>query len=91
MFTSQCCFCFSMLLIVDSIYAMVGKMVDLPDDESTPEKRVNKIFDKMDISKDDILSLEEFKEGSKYDAWILQALAIDLTEDDKSARPSTDF
>jgi len=77
-----------MLLIVKSIYSMVGKMVDLPDDENTPEKRVNKIFTKMDINQDYELSLEEFKEGSKYDAWILQALAIDLPEQE---RPHASF
>ena len=78
-----------MLLIVDSIYRMVGKMVDLPEDESTPEMRVNKIFNKMDISRDDVLTLDEFKEGSKHDAWILQALAIDLDEDEsKGHKPS---
>ena len=36
----------------------------------------------MDISQDDFLTLEEFKEGSKYDAWILEALAIDITSDE---------
>ena len=56
--------------------------MDLPEDENTPEKRVNKIFTKMDISQDDFLTLEEFKEGSKYDAWILEALAIDITSDE---------
>ena len=40
--------------IVDStfqsncIYIFQGKMVDLPEDEDTPEKRVDKIFQKMD-------------------------------------------
>ena len=71
-----------MIVIVQSIYSMVGKMVDLPEDELTPEQRVNKIFRKMDTSEDDMVNLEEFKEGAKGDTWILQALAIDLSEED---------
>lgn len=37
-----------MIDIVDSIYCMVGNMLDLPLDEDTPEKRVDKIFTQMD-------------------------------------------
>ena len=33
---------------MDSIYKMVGQMVEFPEDEDTPQKRVDKIFDAMD-------------------------------------------
>lgn len=69
-----------MLHIVEAIYRMVGKMVDLPEDEDTPEKRVDKIFHKMDKNDDGKLTMDEFREGSKCDPWIVQALAIDLPE-----------
>ncbi|CEP08048.1 hypothetical protein [Parasitella parasitica] len=65
-----------MLHIVDAIYKMVGSMVKLPPDEDTPEKRVNKIFDLMDDDKDGRLSMDEFREGSKKDPTILQALNL---------------
>ena len=60
--------------IVDStfqtncIYIFQGKMVDLPEDEDTPEKRVDKIFQKMDK----VLNLELFL--LIYSIWIYTCL-----------------
>ncbi|KAL7980870.1 hypothetical protein Chor_002024 [Crotalus horridus] len=40
-----------MLDIVDAIYQMVGNTVELPEEENTPEKRVDRIFAMMDKAK----------------------------------------
>lgn len=51
---------------------MTGSMVKLPEDENTPEKRVDKIFAAMDFNKDHQLTFDEFAEGSKKDPSIVQ-------------------
>ncbi|KAL7749183.1 Calcium-binding protein NCS-1 [Sorochytrium milnesiophthora] len=65
-----------MLSVVSAIYKMVGSMGKLGTDEDTPQKRVAKIFELMDKDHDGLLSMQEFKEGSKNDPSILQALNL---------------
>lgn len=68
--------------IVDAIYSMIGNMLELPRDEDTPQKRVEKIFSNMDLNFDGKLTREEFKQGSKNDPWIVQALTMEMNSDD---------
>lgn len=62
--------------IVDAIYQMVGQ-VSTDGDDASPETRVAKIFDQMDKNNDDRLTMEEFKEGSRADPRIVQALSME--------------
>ncbi|TPX36318.1 hypothetical protein SmJEL517_g01485 [Synchytrium microbalum] len=65
-----------MLAIVEAIYKMVGGIMELPADESTPQMRVQKIFDLFDTDGDSKITLDEFREGSKKDPSIVTALSL---------------
>jgi Ca2+-binding EF-hand superfamily protein len=64
-----------MLLITSSIYQMIGSMVNLPDDEKTPELRVEKQFKLLNKNIDrDTITLEEFKKFPALEPTIDKAL-----------------
>ncbi|KAI7882195.1 calcium-binding protein NCS-1 [Lichtheimia hyalospora FSU 10163] len=65
-----------MLRIVEAIYKMVGRIVQLPPDEDTPEKRARKIFNMMDLDNDGRVTMEEFRKGSRKEPSIVQALSL---------------
>ncbi|XP_061672495.1 neuronal calcium sensor 1b isoform X2 [Syngnathoides biaculeatus] len=67
-----------MLNIVDAIYQMVGNTVELPEEENTPEKRVDRIFAMMDKVRARVLfSIEKcVAASSRVSGWTLLYLEM---------------
>lgn len=61
--------------IVDAVYQMLGNQAK-DNAEESPRERVDKIFEQLDKNHDNQLTLDEFKEGSRQDPKIVQALSL---------------
>ena len=65
-----------MLEIVGAIFKMAGSLSHLlPEEEDTPEKRVQRMYTAMDKDFDGKLTLEEFVAGAKNDPKLAEWLA----------------
>ncbi|CAH8589376.1 unnamed protein product [Schistosoma intercalatum] len=62
--------------VLTAIYAMVGSAVEFNVTDSTPEKRAEKIFQLMDLDRDNRLSLDEFINGVKCDKLLMRLLTF---------------
>lgn len=64
-----------LLKVITSIYKMVGPMVEMPEDEATPELRAMKLFSAAEKDKDtDFLDFSDFKRIVKNDRSLINAL-----------------
>ncbi|CAH6720356.1 calcium-binding protein NCS-1 [[Candida] jaroonii] len=62
------------LLIITSVYKLIGSMVALPSDERTPELRTEKFFKLLGKTNKDTIDMNEFKQLVKLDPSIMNSL-----------------
>ncbi len=66
-----------LLTLVDCMYRTVGDVSSsFPEDQETPEDRVNYLMERMDLDGDGKLSRQEFELGCLQDASILDGIHL---------------
>ncbi|KAF6774894.1 hypothetical protein AHF37_05553 [Paragonimus kellicotti] len=73
--------------VLTSVYALIGSTIKLPEDETTPERRADKIFSQMDADHDDRLSFDEFADGLKSDKLLFQLLTMNVQSGSAMRQP----
>ena len=63
------------LKTMQALYKMLGK-IKLPEDEETPELKVQKLFEIMDTDNDDRINYKDFQQGAKIYPSIIQSMNL---------------
>ncbi|XP_006824229.2 Kv channel-interacting protein 4-like [Saccoglossus kowalevskii] len=62
--------------IVHAIYEMMGKYAEAKGEELTPKEHAEKVFQKMDLNKDGVITIDEFMDSCKRDDNISRSMAM---------------
>ncbi|XP_035226171.1 Kv channel-interacting protein 1-like isoform X1 [Stegodyphus dumicola] len=62
--------------IVTSIYDMMGKTMDPPLEEFTTQDHVERVFQKLDLNKDGVVTMEEFMDSCSQDEHIKKSMTV---------------
>ncbi|KAJ8025562.1 Kv channel-interacting protein 4 [Holothuria leucospilota] len=65
-----------MLSVVQAIYDMMGKYSEPTAEDITPGEHVERVFQKMDINRDGVVSIEEFIDCCKKDETITRSMHV---------------
>lgn len=65
-----------LLDIVSSIYAMMGMSTEPIIDETTAREHVERVFSKMDLNRDGVITLEDFLHACLQDEEIVRGMAF---------------
>ncbi|CAH8821302.1 unnamed protein product [Trichobilharzia szidati] len=63
-----------MLKVVNAIYDLLGRNTEPPINESTTANHVERVFQRLDLNQDGVISFEEFLQACAYDPTVCDAL-----------------
>ncbi|XP_033632727.1 Kv channel-interacting protein 4-like isoform X3 [Asterias rubens] len=65
-----------MLSIIQSIYDMMGKYSEPTSEDITPGEHVERVFQKMDLNKDGVVTIDEFIDSCRTDETITKSMHV---------------